>query len=220
VTQALCGQLPAEGSPGQGSPTGPSPGPVRGGPFQAAGFGSLAHLVRRFLGSLWPGGPSAAGEAWVAEQLRPGERALWELLPGPDRRHGLAVARRTLQLLSAADRRVPLDPEDRRALVAAALLHDVGKVLADLGALGRAGVTAWAVLVGREELIRERPAAGRGWRARADRYLRHDQLGAGLLAAAGSAPWTVAWAREHHLPPDRWTLPRDLAQALKSADDD
>ena len=29
----------------------------------------LLHLVRRFLGSLWPGGPSAGDEAWVRAKL-------------------------------------------------------------------------------------------------------------------------------------------------------
>jgi hypothetical protein len=30
----------------------------------------------------------------------------------------------------------------------------------------------------------------------------------------------VAWTRQHHLPPDEWTVPRELALALKDADDD
>jgi hypothetical protein len=30
----------------------------------------------------------------------------------------------------------------------------------------------------------------------------------------------VAWAREHHLPEDQWTVPPHLAHALKDADDD
>ncbi len=189
----------------------------------AEGFGSLGHLARRFLGSLWPGGPSAAGEAWVASVLRPGELALWRLLPGPDRRHGLGVARRALEELGALEERQPglvPDPEARRALLAGALLHDCGKLLADLGPLGRSAVTALAVLQGRERLLEGGVAAGRGWRARAERYLRHDQLGAALLAAAGAAPWTVRWTREHHLPESRWSLPAPLGEILKVADDD
>ena len=30
----------------------------------------------------------------------------------------------------------------------------------------------------------------------------------------------ITWAREHHMPPARWTLSADLANALKAADDD
>jgi hypothetical protein len=68
-------------------------------------------------------------------------------------------------------------------------------------------------MVARERLVR----SGRG---RIARYLRHDELGAQLLEAAGAAPLTVAWAREHHLPPSRWTVPAPAGAALKAADDD
>ena len=43
---------------------------------------------------------------------------------------------------------------------------------------------------------------------------------ADLLGMAGSAPLTVAWAAEHHLPPDEWTVPVAVGEALKAADDD
>ncbi|MEA3056610.1 MAG: hypothetical protein QOD30_2042, partial [Actinomycetota bacterium] len=51
-------------------------------------------------------------------------------------------------------------------------------------------------------------------------YLHHDEVGAKLLRDAGSDELTVAWAREHHLPRDRWSLPLDAGDALKAADDD
>ena len=41
-----------------------------------------------------------------------------------------------------------------------------------------------------------------------------------MLALAGSDPLTVAWAREHHLPEDEWTVPTAVGEALKAADDD
>ncbi|MGH9113109.1 MAG: hypothetical protein ACRDZN_12555, partial [Acidimicrobiales bacterium] len=74
-------------------------------------------------------------------------------------------------------------------------------------------------------MVAGRPAAQR-WRTRAGivgrvgRYLCHDDIGADLLADAGSDGLTVAWAREHHMPPERWTVPTDVARALKDADDD
>ena len=55
---------------------------------------------------------------------------------------------------------------------------------------------------------------------RLGRYLRHDELGAELLRAAGSDSLTVTWAREHHLPPARWTVAARVGTALKAADDD
>jgi hypothetical protein len=37
---------------------------------------------------------------------------------------------------------------------------------------------------------------------------------------AGSAPLTVAWAAEHHLPADEWSVEPAVAAALHAADDD
>ncbi len=156
------------------------------------------HLVGRFFGSLWPGGPPPRAEEWACSKLSEGERRLWRRMSGPDRRHAVAVARRVEDALGAGA---------HRPVLAAALLHDVGKVEAALGTMGRVAATM-ARLAGR------RPGG------RMERYLRHDVLGAELLEGAGSHPLTVTWAREHHLPPDRWTLPADVAAALKSADDD
>lgn len=163
-------------------------------------FGGAGHLAIRFATSLWPGGPSRAGEAWVAARLRPGELALWRRMSGPDRRHALAVARRV------AD---GLGPEiGSRPVLAAALLHDVGKVESGLGTFGRVVAT----LAGLTGAGADRPKVAA--------YLAHDRVGAALLAAANSDPLTVAWAAEHHLPPDRWTLDPAIAAALKAADDD
>jgi hypothetical protein len=164
----------------------------------SAGFGSAGHLARRFFTSLWPGGPGPADDAWARSFLGEREVTLWQRMSGPDRRHAVAVARRL----------------GRKELVAvpAALLHDVGKVDSGLGPLRRAGVTAAAMAMGRSRVAR-----GQG---RAARYLRHDVLGADLLAEAGSDRLTVTWAREHHLPPDHWTVPAALGQALAAADDD
>ncbi len=92
---------------------------------------SLRHLARRFLGSLRPGGPPAADVTWVDDVLLPGERDLWRSLPGPDRRHSVGVARRVDRALDGAPRPV----------LAAALLHDVGKVVAGLRTPGRVVAT-------------------------------------------------------------------------------
>ena len=164
---------------------------------------SALHLARRFVGALDPRGPDAGGEAWATAHLQPGEVALWRRMSGPDRRHALAVAR------TVADR---LGDRASRPVVAAALLHDVGKVEAGLGTLARVPATLVGMAVGRERM------AGR--RGRVATYLRHDEVGAGLLAASGSDRLTVAWAREHHLPAARWTLDPTVAAALKAADGD
>ena len=59
----------------------------------------IVHLAKRFAGSLWPWGPGAAAEAWVAGWMVPGEGELWRRLSGADRRHALGVARRVERAL-------------------------------------------------------------------------------------------------------------------------
>lgn len=169
----------------------------------------LAHLSRRFFGSLRPGGPSSADQRWVDTVLQAGELDLWRRMSGPDRRHAVAVARRVERSLGH---------EASAPVLAAALLHDVGKTESGLRTYGRVVATLSAKLAGpatAREWVR-----GRGFTRRVGLYLLHPDLGADRLAMAGSDPLTVAWAREHHLPPESWTLDRHLAEALKAADDD
>jgi len=130
-------------------------------------------------------------------------------MSGADRRHAVGVAREVEAALGAA-----ATPPVR----AAALLHDVGKVESSLGPVRRAVVTLAALAAGHAaaRLWRQRPGAV----GRAGRYLCHDEIGAQLLSEASSDPLTVAWAREHHLPDDRWTVPAPIGAALKAADDD
>ena len=159
-----------------------------------------AHLARRFLGSLRPGGPSPADESWAQAHLTVGERGVWRSMSGADRRHAVGVARATVDQLGI---------DAGTEVVAAALLHDAGKVESGLGTSGRVAATLLAAARGRDRI---------GGRMGA--YLRHDALGADLLRRAGSAPVAVTWAAEHHLPPSRWTLDPRVAHALKAADDD
>jgi len=163
------------------------------------------HLAGRFFGSLSRTPPSPEDQRWVASVLGSGELLVWDRLPATDQRHAVGVARRAEAALGGSD-------AAPRWAVAAALLHDAGKVDAGLGTFGRVGATVWAGLRGRE-----RVAAGQG---RVARYLAHPAIGADLLRAAGSDPRTVAWAAEHHLPPERWSVPKDVGTALKEADDD
>jgi len=155
--------------------------------------------VRRTVVSVRGRSPAPADESWAISHLRPAEEVLWWSMPPVDRAHALEVAR------GAARRYGPGDP-----VVVAGLLHDVGKVDASLGVPGRVVAT----LVG--------PFVPDSWAhhlGRLGRHLAYPRRGAELLAEAGSDPLVVAWAAEHHQPPDRWTIERRAAEALRAADD-
>ncbi|MBO0714648.1 MAG: HD domain-containing protein [Acidimicrobiales bacterium] len=168
------------------------------------------HLARRFVQSLGPAEPRPDEEAFAAAVLLPGEAALWRRMGAPDRRHALSVARRVQA------RGAPYG--SRREVLAAALLHDVGKVEVEMGTWARvaATLTSHALGPGRVAGWSGRP----GLAGRMGRYVSHGRIGAVLLTGAGSDPLTVAWAAQHHLDPDRWDVPREVGALLKAADDD
>jgi hypothetical protein len=158
------------------------------------------HLGRRFFGSLRPGRPAPDDDMWAEDQLLTSEVVLWRRMSDADRRHAVGVARRTVELVG---------PGTERSVVAAALLHDVGKIESGLGPFRRAAATLAGKARGRERV-----------RGRFGTYLHHDVVGAALLEVAGSDGVTVIWAREHHLPATRWSIEPTLGTALKAADDD
>jgi len=169
----------------------------------------IRHLVRRFFATLWPAGPRRSDDAWARSQLLPEEERLWSRMSGPDRRHAVQVAHRVEHRLG---------DEATRPVIAAALLHDVGKIDARLGTYGRVVATVSGMAAGRETA--HTWSERKGFTRRVGLYLRHAELGGDVLEIAGSDPLTVAWARGHHLPPEQWTVPAEIGAALKAADDD
>lgn len=169
------------------------------------------HLARRFFGSLPRGGPRREDQHWAQSILLPGEAALWNDLPAADRRHSVGVARRV---------QVDLGPDATRPVLAAALLHDVGKQMSGLGTAGRVVATVAAMTVVRspDDVSRWSRSSGARWYI--GTYLRHPEIGARLLVGAGSDPLTVSWTLEHHRPADRCSLEPRIADALRRADDD
>lgn len=170
---------------------------------------SMSHLARRFLGSMWPGGPGEDEAAWAESHLLPAEVDLWRRMSGPDRRHAAGVGRRVERALGH---------EATRPVLAAALLHDVGKVESGLGTYGRVVATLSAKAAGSQ--MAETWRKQRGYARKVGLYLQHDRLGGDLLELAGSDPLTVAWAREHHHPEADWSVPPEIGDVLKAADDD
>jgi hypothetical protein len=163
----------------------------------------IGHLSQRFFGSLRARRLDAGDLAFVELHLTDAEMTVWKTLGPADRAESVAVARRTAQALGR-------DVDSR--WLAAALLHDVGKVDAGLGTFGRAGATVVAGLMSHG---RARRMSGR-----IGRYVNHDDLGAARLKAAGARPEAVAWAAAHHRP-ERYQasgIPPEICAALAAAD--
>lgn len=170
---------------------------------------SGVHLTKRFVGSLWPLGPPRESDQWATSHLLEGEVELWRRMSSPDRRHSIGVARRVVDMLGELA---------TRPVIAAALLHDVGKIDSGLGTMLRVVATLSAKVAGRETA--ELWVRGSGVTRRIGLYLKHPSIGGDLLGMAGSDPFTETWAREHHLPVDECSLDHTLAHALRESDDD
>lgn len=167
------------------------------------------HLVKRFFGSLVPFDVRRDDLEWIADQLIDTEVDIWRSMSRADRRHAAEVARRVERAMGH---------EATRPVLAAALLHDCGKTVSGLGTYGRVIATLSAKVAGHEHAVAWRETSG--FTRRVGLYVLHPELGADLLGMAGSAPLTVAWTREHHKPPEDWTVPVEVGQVLKDADDD
>ena len=173
---------------------------------------SPAHLYRRFRYHVGPEPDPEDADRWAAERLEGAQQALFASMTIRDRVHSVAVARRTEDVLGEGHH------------VQAALLHDVGKALAPLGTTGRVvaslaeGTTLGDWL---ERRASRRPSGGRrGPLASMGAYLTYTELGARRLEVLGVPPMVSAWAREHHLPPERWTVPTDVGTVLAEFDEE
>lgn len=145
----------------------------------------VLHLARRFAGSLSRRPPPEADRAWAVSHLLPAEAELWKRLSAADQRHSILVTRRFVDLLGT---------EPERAAMAGALLHDIGKLDADLGTVGR----VIATLVGPRT-------------SRFRRYHDHEAIGARWLIDAGSEKLTVDLVRR--------TASDSFADAMRAADE-
>lgn len=166
------------------------------------------HLAGRFFGSVRPGAPSASDLAWADEHLGPGEQDLLRRMSNPDQRHAVEVARAVAAEL----------PDAEQSVLAAALLHDVGKVRSGFRTPARVAATVfWAVA---SDDIADRWLSADGLRRRAAEYRRHPEIGERLLLNAGAHALTAAWAADHHKSAEKWRIDPALGDVLKRCDDD
>ena len=167
-----------------------------------------AYRVRQFIqatGALIR--PAEIEEALLTRYLPPQALDLYRAMPSQDRQHASNVFR-TLQQEGYND------PD----LLAAALLHDVGK-----SAPPRGGLRLWhrvAVVLMRAfwpGLLKRIGQEERdGWQRPFYIQLHHPALGAELARQAGCSPITVGLIRRHEDPPQQEDEP--LLAALQAAD--
>ncbi len=137
--------------------------------------GSWWHLARRFFEVATARTLNERERVSIDTWLRSTEEsAVFYEQPVADQRHALR----------AAERMQSLAP-DRRDLIRAALLHDVGKRHAGLGILLRSVAGALTKL-------------GLPLRGRLRTYVEHGRLAADELAALGCEPVVIDFARYHH----------------------
>ncbi|HLI05837.1 MAG TPA: hypothetical protein VKV40_04645 [Ktedonobacteraceae bacterium] len=144
--------------------------------------------VRQQLGPVAP--LSAEERAEVARWLPMRAQELFNTMSAADQRHSLRVCR-GLQERGCRD----------AELLAAALLHDVGK------AQGR--VPFWtrpAIVIGKRvapgllSRLTSYPVRSKGWRRSLSYAWHHANVGADLAEAAGLSARTVLYIRTHHQP--------------------
>lgn len=144
-----------------------------------------AYRSRQFFGAL-RARVEEDERAEVAAHLTPAEQRLFQSMDLRDQRHALDV----LRALKASGQRDP-------SLLAAALLHDVGK-----GPIKLWHRVAFVVLraVSPGLLRRVARADNSGWRGALARTLDHAEGGAALAEEAGSTAETVRLIRLHRSP--------------------
>jgi putative nucleotidyltransferase with HDIG domain len=162
----------------------------------------LVYRLRQLAHNLSAGPLSPAAATSVATVLTPAEQALFARFTPADQWHGIRVLR-TLQSGGYHD------PD----LLAAALLHDIGKTRRPLSPLDRT-----LVVVGQTLLPRRAQVWGEGaldsWQRPFVVRAHHPAWGAAMAGRAGSRPRVVDLIRRHADPPGDDLL----LQALQWAD--
>jgi hypothetical protein len=170
-----------------------------------------AHLVARFFGSIVPRPVRDDDRTWSATLLTEPERSLWAKMRRADKVESIGVARRADDELAGGDER-------RGEYLAAALLHDIGKLDADFGPYRRAIATLAGAIAGRSTVEAWRQQ--RGFVRRCALYLDHAALGAQRVRVAGGRECVAEWADAHH-DAARWPtpgIPLDVCRTLARAD--
>lgn len=165
--------------------------------------------AKQFLRYLRRAPLNPAEAARVNSVLGPALAALfWQMAPG-EQAHSLRV----MDCLCAQQHTQP-------ELLQAALLHDVGKIVAPLNILERVAIVLarrWL----KKQCARWGEAEPRGWRGPFVTAAQHPIWGAALVGQAGAARLTVELTRRHQVPLNTLVMPGDrLLYLLKMADEE
>ncbi|HET90086.1 MAG TPA: hypothetical protein ENN99_05000 [Chloroflexi bacterium] len=183
--------------------------------------GALRYRIGQFLRAV-------TARTWETETglaarvLTPASLDLFRAMSVQDQRHGLDV-------YASLCRAGHTDPH----LLAAALLHDVGKAAARLPAWQRALIvllerfaprllarlSRWEPSeYGPGSVADLAPALPPGWRRPFIVHVCHPEIGARWAREAGCSPLTVALIRQHHDPAETGTDGEQFLVALQAAD--
>ncbi len=170
-------------------------------------------LASRMLDAVRRARCDPADRAWVESILSPVELRLWIRMSAFDQYHAVQSARSVERALAGTP-----DANDSRWL-AAALLHDVGKLSSNLSSSERVIATLAGMAV--TASTGERWAKSRGFSRRLGLYLTHGPVGAAMIRNAGGREEVAAWAEVHerYRFPDALGIPAPVIHALSESDD-
>jgi hypothetical protein len=146
--------------------------------------GRIVYRVRQFVGAVLAGSLPRADRAFVAQHLTTTQQTLFWRMPHSDQRHAMAVAR-SLLAQGWAD----------RALLQAALLHDVGKSEGSVPLVYRAVIVLLRAVW--PDALRRLADANTGWRRPFYVHARHPEIGARLALEVGSTTRVAQLIAQH-----------------------
>lgn len=170
-------------------------------------FGSLKHLIARFAFSFFSSKPTTETLEFL-NLLNSDELNLFNAQRKLDKRHSFRNVKKLHILLGTPA------PD----IVIACGLHDVGKVQSGFGVFGRVFATCVATVAGLHRVDAWSGNSSNSITQRIATYVRHPEIGADLLAGAGSNLIAITWARDHHKRLHESTLEPSLFRLLSKVD--